>query len=262
MPEMTKYPAGTPSWVDLGTPDLKGAIRFYGELFGWDIEEGGPEVGGYSMAKVNGHSVAGLGPLMNPGQPTAWTTYVSVDDADKIAELVTEAGGQVIVAPMDVMTFGRMAVFTDAVGAAIAIWQPRDHIGAELVNEPGSLCWNELLTRDVTSAKSFYESVFGWEARDEQMQQGTYTIFYLGDRGIAGVMEMSGDNFPPDMPPHWVVYFAVDDCDASAAKLTELGGNVVVSPMDIPDVGRFAVATDPAGAAFSIIKMLPQPASN
>jgi predicted enzyme related to lactoylglutathione lyase len=263
MPEMTSYEPGTPSWVDLGTPDVKDAARFYGQLFGWDIQEGPPEVGGYSMCMLKGHAVAGIGPKMSPDQPTAWSTYVTVDDADKAAELATDAGGQVLMGPMDVMTVGRMAVFMDAAGAPISVWQPRDHIGAGLVNEPGTLCWNELLTRDVTGAKSFYNSVFGWEARDEAMQQGTYTVFYLGDKGIAGLMEMSGDMFPADMPPHWVVYFAVADCDASAAKITELGGTVVVPPMDIPTVGRFAVATDPAGAAFAIIKMFPQePASN
>jgi hypothetical protein len=253
MPIMTSYPAGTPSWVDLGAPDPEAAAAFYGELFGWDIQEGPPEAGGYRMCMLEGQPVAGLGPQMSPDQPTFWSTYVSVDDADKTAALVSEAGGQRLVAPMDVMNFGRMAVFLDAEGAAISIWQPRDMKGAGLVNEPGAFCWNDLGTRDPATAKAFYQRVFGWEAKPEPMGASPYEIFNLGDRGVAGLVVLD-ESAPPDVPPHWNVVFAVEDCDASAAKISELGGSIIVAPADIP-VGRFAVATDVGGASFGIIKL-------
>jgi predicted enzyme related to lactoylglutathione lyase len=263
MPEVTSHPAGNPSWVDLGAPDVDAAALFYGALFGWDIQEGPPEAGGYRMCLLNGRPVAGLGPQMNQDVPPYWSTYITVDDADKTAALVAEAGGHVVVDPMDVMTFGRMAVFMDSVGAALSIWQPGEHIGAGIVGEPGSFCWNELMTRDPDTAKEFYNKVFGWEARDQEMPGGSYTMFFNGgDQGIAGLFKMEGDAWPAEMPSSWMVYFAVDDCDASAAKITELGGEIKMAPMDIPTVGRFAVATDPGGAAFEIIKLLPQGGSS
>ena len=259
MPEVTSHPAGTPSWVDLGAPDVEAAVRFYSGLFGWEIPEGPPEAGGYRMCMLNGHPVAGLGPQMNPDLPPYWTTYVSVDDVDKTAGLVAEAGGQVVVAPMDVLTAGRMAVFIDSIGAPISAWQSGEHVGATLVNEPGTLCWNELMARDAEGAKAFYGRVFDWDARDQPMAEGSYTIFFVGERGVAGLMPMEGDAWPAEMPSNWSVYFAVEDCDASAAKISELGGEIKMPPTDIPTVGRFAVATDPGGAAFAVITMLPGP---
>jgi len=253
MPVMTSYPAGTPSWVDLGAPDAEAAAAFYGQLFGWDIQEGPPEAGGYRMCLLKGQPVAGLGPQMDPDKPTFWSTYISVDDADKTAALVAEAGGQALVAPMDVMNFGRMAVFLDAEGAPISIWQPLDMVGAGLVNEPGALCWNELGTRDPATAKAFYEKVFGWKAEPEPMGASPYELFQMGDRRVAGLLVFD-EHTPADLRPHWSVVFAVEDCDASAAKVSELGGAVVVTPTDIP-VGRFAVATDVGGASFGIIKL-------
>jgi predicted enzyme related to lactoylglutathione lyase len=262
MPVVTSHPAGTPSWVDLGAPDVDVAARFYSSLFGWSIEEGPPEAGGYRMCMLNGLPVAGLGPQMNSDVPPYWSTYVTVDDADKTTEVAKEAGGQVIVAPMDVFTAGRMAIYLDTVGAPVSVWQPGDHTGARLVNEPGTFCWNELMTREPGSAKDFYSRVFGWEPREESMPGGTYTIFYLGDRGVAGLMAMEGDAWPAEIPSNWLVYFAVDDCDASAARIVELGGEMKMPPMDIPTVGRFAVTTDPGGATLAIIKMTPQEGSS
>ena len=259
MPEVTKYPAGTPSWVDLASPDVDRSLDFYGQLLGWTFDEGSPETGGYRMARKGGKSVAGVAPLME-GQPPAWTTYISVDDADKTAAAVGEAGGQVLMEPMDVMNFGRMAIFMDPTGAAIAVWQPRDHIGSELVNEPGAVVWNELATRDADAAKEFYSAVFGWNWTLMSPDGDAYWLFLVGERTTGGLMPMVGDMWPPEIPSHWMVYFDVDDADAAAAKVTELGGSVTVPPTDIPP-GRFAVVNDPSGAVFSIIAVTqPDPA--
>jgi len=247
------YVANTPRWVDLGTSDLEGAKRFYTELFGWTAESMGEEAGGYTILHHQGKSVAGAGPLMMEGQPVVWTTYVYVDDLDAVAGRVREAGGTVIVEPMDVMDVGRMAVFLDAQGAAVAGWQPKAHTGAELFNEPVSLCWNELATRDVEGSKRFYSSVFGWDGKTEPYGPTTYTEFKIGEHTMAGMREM-GPQDPADMPPHWLAYFAVADCDAIAARVRELGGRVLMEPMTIPP-GRFAVLSDPQGAVFAVIAM-------
>lgn len=252
---MTEYEPGTPSWVDLGTPEVDRAANFYSELFGWRVEEGPPEAGGYRMAVLRERPVAGLGPQMNPDAPPWWTTYVTVGDADATASAVRGAGGAVIVEPFDVLDVGRMAIFTDTVGATFAVWQPMAHKGAGLVNEPGTLCWNELATRDVDAAKSFYTAALGWDFRTMDMDGAAYTIVTTNGRDVAGMMAMD-DSIPPEVPSHWMVYFAVADCDATAAKVADLGGTVSVPPTDIP-VGRFAVCNDPAGALFSILQLAP-----
>lgn len=259
MPEMTSYDPGVPSWVDLGTPDLDAAIRFYGELFGWEAEPSpDPEAGGYTMMQLRGRNVAGIGPLMQEGQPVVWSTYMNVADADATAAAVRDNGGTAIVEPMDVLGYGRFAIFLDPGGAAFGVWQARSMTGAGLVNEPGALCWNELMTRDVDAAKRFYGAVFGWDLETMPFAGTEYTVANVGGRGIAGMMAM-GDNFPAEVPPHWGVYFAVDDCDAAVAKAGELGASVMMPPMDVEGVGRMAALVDPHGAPFSVLKLAPQP---
>jgi uncharacterized protein len=256
MSERASYAPGTPSWVDLGSPDLDAAVEFYGTLFGWEVGEAGdPEqTGGYRMAELGGKPVAGMMPLMQEGQVPAWMTYVSVEDADATAVAVKEAGGQVIAAPMDVLDVGRMAVFADPAGAVFAIWQPRAHPGAGLVNEPGAFTWNELNTRDPEAAKSFYAAVFGWEVATHEMgDMGTYVEWKQGEDPMGGMMDM-GDRVPEQVPPHWLTYFAVKDTDAAVEKVKELGGGVAFGPIDIM-AGRFAVVHDPQGAMFAVIKM-------
>ncbi len=252
MSERTSYPPGTPSWVDLGTPDPAAASEFYSGLFGWEIMEGPPETGGYRMCMLRGQPVAGLGPQQSTEMPPWWTTYISVHSADETAAAIVADGGAIIVEPMDVLDVGRMAVATDSGGAVFSIWQPRSHVGAGLVNEPGTLCWNELNTRHPVQHVAFYDAVFDWTARRSE-EPMPYVEFQLHGRSVAGLMEMT-DDFPPDMPDSWSVYFAVADCDASAAKVAELGGTVVVPPTDIPP-GRFAVCVDPQGATFSILAL-------
>ena len=260
MPQVTEYAPGTPSWVDLASPDADASARFYGGLFGWEAAEAGPveETGGYRMLTLGGRNVAGLGPTQGEGQPAMWTTYVSTDDADAVVARVREAGGQVVMDPFDVLGAGRMAVFADTAGAFISVWQPQTHHGADVVNEPGSFCWNELATRDIDVAKRFYEAVFDWRGETNAYGDSSYTEWQLGGRTIGGMIQMN-EQWPQDVPPHWMVYFAVEDVDASAAKAEELGGKIAVPPTDTP-AGRFAVLNDPHGAVFSIIALATRPA--
>jgi len=255
---MPEYAPGTPSWVELSSPDPDASARFYGELMGWDATEPGPveETGGYRMFQQGDQRVAGLMGHMQEGQPTVWATYISVADADQTAEEVKGAGGGVIVEPMDVMDIGRMAVFSDPAGAVFGIWQPKAFAGADLVNEPNSLCWNEVLTRDPEAAKAFYPAVFGWTPTPPGFEGApeSYRVWQVNGDSVGGMMEMSDEYFPPEVPPHWGVCFAVADCDAVAAKAAELGATVTAGPMDMP-IGRFANFIDPQGASFSVMQM-------
>jgi uncharacterized protein len=250
--EITKHDNGVPGWIDLGTPDLPAATAFYGGLFGWEIEDLGEEAGGYALARLRGFQVAGLGPQQNPGPPY-WTVYVIVDDIEATTKRVEDGGGQVIMAPMQVMDAGSMAVFRDPVGAFVSAWQPDNHIGAGLVDEPGTFSWCELTTDDLDSAKAFYDAVFGWDAATHGEGPGAYTEFSLDGRSICGMMDKP-PGMPAEAPSFWGVYFAVADCDAAVVLVTELGGSVIVPPMNI-EPGRFAVVSDPAGAMFSVIKI-------
>lgn len=249
--DVDRHEPGVPSWVDLGSPDVEGAKAFYQGLFGWEWVDLGEEAGGYCQAQLRGRAVAGLGPAQNPGPPY-WTVYVAVDDVEATAAKVTAAGGTVIVPPMQVLDAGWMAVFRDGVGAFISVWKANQHIGAQVVNEPGAFTWNELMTDDLGGATTFYGAVFGWTAETHGEDNHGYTEFQLGGRTICGMMERP-EGVPAEVPPNWSVYFAVDDCDASMAKVTELGGAVLMGPIDI-DQGRFAVVADPQGAVFQIMR--------
>jgi uncharacterized protein len=254
---MPEYAPGTPSWVELSSPDTEAAAAFYGELMNWTTSQPGPaeEAGGYRMFEQDGQSVAGLMHHMQEGQPTVWATYISVSDADATADKVKAAGGSALVEPMDVMDIGRMAVFADPTGAVFGVWQPKTFAGADLVNEPNSLCWNEVMTRDADADKAFYPSVFGWvpERPSFEGAPDSYTIWELGGRPIGGMMQMTDESFPPEVPPHWSVCFAVADCDATVARARELGATIIVEPMDMP-IGRFAGMIDPQGASFTVMQ--------
>ncbi len=253
--EYERYDDGVPSWVDLGSPDLAKAKEFYGGLFGWECPEGPAEAGGYSVCTLNGKTVAGLGPQMNPDFPPMWMTYVNVDDADTTAAKASAAGGNVFAGPMDVMDVGRMAVLADPLGAVFGLWQPKSHTGAQLVNEPGTLCWNELITTDLDASKAFYKAVFGWDAEDQGPPGGppAYTEWKLAGRSVGGMMLKQGD-MPADMPPNWGVYFAVGDTDATVEKAQKLGGALFMGPTDI-EPGRFAVLGDNQGVVFNVLKL-------
>lgn len=246
MPEMTRYEHGVPSWVDIGMHDLAAGVGFYTALFGWTGQDMGEETGHYTIALKDGKQVAAIAPAQDAGPPR-WTTYVNVDDVDQVARTAEAAGGKTLVAPMDVLGEGRMAMFTDTTGAPIAAWQPARHLGAQLVNEPGALVWNELTTSDLAKSKAFYATVFGWGwAGDDQYAQAQ-----VGGRSIAGVLPRPAD-IPADVPDSWQVYFGAADVDASTAQAVDLGATVLASPMDIPGMGRFSVLSDPQGAVFAL----------
>ncbi len=255
MSERTSYAPGTPCWVDLGTPDIEASEAFYGELFGWEIPEqpNSAQLGGYRRAKKNGKDVAGAAPLMQEGQPPAWSTYVSVADAAATLAAVGAAGGQVIVEAMDVVGLGTMAVFVDPTGAACGIWQPGTFAGAELVNESGSFGWNELGTRDPAAAKQFYGAVFGWDSEDNDMgDMGTYTTWKVGEAMVGGMFDISGV-VPDEVPAHWLTYFMVENLDAAMEKAKSGGGDVRNGPIEIP-IGKFAVLADQFGAVFAAMQ--------
>ncbi|MBQ6641875.1 MAG: VOC family protein [Saccharopolyspora sp.] len=254
--EITEYRPGTPCWVDLGVPDPSTTSEFYAELFGWTVHDTGDEGGGSRMCLRHGKPVAGIGPHSGGSSgPRSWTTYICVRDADAAAEAVRRAAGQVQLEPMDVLDAGRMAVFTDPSGAAIAAWQPNEHIGSAVLDEPGAPCWHELATRDPESAVEFYSAVFGWEAANEQIGAEDYTAWRLEGRTIAGMIQMTA-SWPTELPAHWTVYFTVADTDAAIEHLDRLGGTVLAGPTDI-EPGRFAVVHDPAGGLFGIIAINP-----
>jgi uncharacterized protein len=249
VPEMTKYEPGTPSWVDLGAADPAAAAGFYGDLFGWTFEPAGPveETGGYGMFTLRGKNVAGLGPQMDQSQPPYWSTYVSVADVEATLARVEVDGGKILMEAMDVFEAGRMAIVADPNGAQLSLWQPKEMIGADIVNEPGALCWNELNCKDTHAASNFYERVFGWRASPLDMGGIEYTLFMLGENQVAGLLAM-------DVAPRWNISFAVADCDATVAKAKERGGSVIEAPQDLP-VGRYAIVADPEGAKFGVIKL-------
>jgi predicted enzyme related to lactoylglutathione lyase len=252
MVQAPAYAPGKPIWVDLGSPDLAGAQRFYGAVFGWDVQTLPAKAGGYALFLKDGRVAAGIGPLQGEGQPSYWATYISTDDADATTAAVTAAGGRVLVPPFDVLDQGRMACYFDPSGAAIAVWQPITMFGAETYNVPGAVCWNELLSRDFEKASAFYQTVFGWATT--RGVDGTYTQFELAGRPVAG--GMPGDFLPEGVPSNWMVYFQVADLSATMDAIKANGGIVIMGPNASPP-GEFAIATDPFGATFAIIQIDP-----
>jgi predicted enzyme related to lactoylglutathione lyase len=279
MPERDRYIPGVPCWVDTSQADPKAAVDFYSGLFGWEFENVMPpgSPGEYFIGRLHGGDVAAVGPIPESSPPMAtWNTYIWVDSADETASKVRAAGGAVVTEPFDVGDFGRMAVCSDPEGAEFFVWQANQHRGARVVNEAGSLNFNDLHTRDVESAKSFYGSVFGWQTLDDE--SGMWTLSGYGDHlelddpdlrkrlaefggpegfedVVASIVPIPADQ--PDTPAHWGVTFAVDDADAIAEKATGLGGTVIVPPFDVPWV-RMTVIADPQGATFTASKFVPE----
>jgi uncharacterized protein len=251
MPERDSYEPGTPSWTDLTIPDLDAALRFYGGLFGWEFEDAGAEAGHYHQALKRGKRVAGIGPNQPGAPPTAfWTTYFSGTDVDAHATAIAEAGGRVAFGPLEIFGQGRMLAGQDPTGAMFGIWEPGEHKGAQLVNENGTLSWNELIGNDVDTAARFYSAVFGHGIQDlpDAPPGVSYKLIAVGDRAVGGISGMGGD-----APPSWRTYFMLDDVDAGFAKVRELGGELLAEPFDSP-YGRYAPVRDPQGAVFALIQ--------
>ncbi len=245
--ERDSYAPGTPCWVDLGSPDIEASEAFYSSLLGWELDEAHPDAGGYRIANLNGKRVAGVGPQMGP--VSAWTTYFATDDADAHAAAISANGGTIVMGPMDVMDQGRMAIAMDPEGAAFGLWQAGAHTGSQLVNEPGTCGWNELWTRNLDQAKAFYPAVLG-TTPDDQAMHG-YTLWMVDGQMVGGAMTVPPD-MPPQVPAHWAVYFVVEDVDAAAARMPELGGAVVAPPFDVKGVGRIAIVHGPAHESFGL----------
>ncbi|HEY2999333.1 MAG TPA: VOC family protein [Acidimicrobiales bacterium] len=251
--EMERYEHGVPSWVDLSTPDPEAAAAFYQGLFGWDTEDLGPDAGNYRLATLRGKQVAGIGPAQNPDQPPFWTSYVNVDDADAIPARVAAAGGTTFLEPFDVMDAGRMGVFADPRGAVFAVWQAKASIGAQLVNEIGTFSWSELVTSDPEGSKAFYGDVFGWGEETHGEGPGAYTEWKVAGRSVGGMMPRP-PGMPEQAPDFWAVYFTVSDGAETVARVAELGGGLMMGPMEV-EPGTIAVVTDPQGAAFNVIQL-------
>lgn len=272
MPVRTDYPEGSLSWADLATSDPAGAQSFYGALFGWSFQANPIEGGGeYISAAKDGHAVAGI--FQKPPQmddlPTCWNLYATVASADEAVDRVAAAGGQVYEPPFDVMEEGRTAVVGDPAGAALCLWQAKTGIGAELVGEPGSLVWAELITPDQPAAAAFYAAVVGWESQAQpDGPVGPTTMFSVGGTPIAAAVG------PPDdqVPPCWMVSLGVEDCDAACEAVVANGGTVAAGPFDTPMsfttdqtantftvTIRTAVVADPAGAVFKIAALTGRP---
>jgi uncharacterized protein len=251
---VTAYPDDLFNWIDLTTTDAAGAKAFYKGLFGWEGRDVPvDEHYSYTMMEIDGKSVAGLGPMppemQAQGIPSYWTSYVKHSDVDGVAAKITAAGGTLLFPPMDVMDEGRMLMAVDTTGATFGVWQPRNHIGAQLVNTANALVWNELQTNDPAQAAAFYHQVFGWEAATDA---NDYTVFAADGRQQAGMIRI--DPAWGEMPPNWAVYIMVDDLDATAAAVARLGGKVMVPPTAAGEMGRFIVVQDPQGAVFTAMQ--------
>ncbi len=255
MATMTTHAPGTFCWPELATSDYAGAKRFYTALFGWTVNErdmGGGEM--YAMLKLNGLDACALYKMRkeeaSQGVPPHWNSYVSVTSADEAAAKAKQLGATVIMDPFDVFDVGRMAAIKDPTGAVFFVWQAKKHAGVGVLDEPGSLCWTELMTRDTAKAGKFYTQLIGWGSEEMPVGPMKYTIFKRGDKQAGGMMAITPDMGP--LPSHWLVYFAAKDCDASTKKATGLGAKAVVPPRDIPNIGRFSVLEDPQGAHFAL----------
>ena len=276
MPDLDRYIAGVPCWIDHSSSDPDGAAAFYGGLFGWELEDTMPAdaPGKYFQGRLNGGLVGAVGSQMDDAAPATWNTYIWVESADDTAAKVREAGGSVLSEPMDIFDSGRMAFFADPEGAVFGVWQPNQHRGAAVVNEPGSLNFNGLHTRGLEAAKAFYGAVFGWEA----LPMGMWALPAYGDHlevlnpgtrartaevggpsrfeeVVAAVTVIPDDQ--PGTPAHWDVTFGVADADAIAERAAELGGTVVVPPFDAPWI-RGTVIRDPQGATFNANQFVPE----
>lgn len=244
---------GTPCWVDLGTPDRDAAAAFYTGLFGWELVDHGPEMGGYLTATVAGRAVAGIAPLPEDVRHVAstWTTYLATDDVDATTEAAVRAGASTIFAPVDITGQGRSALIADPTGAPVGLWQAGDHIGMQLANEPGSVAWNECMSRDFATAREFYTAVFGYDWFDMSGEGFTYAALMVGGRSVGGLGALEA-SMPGDVPSHWATYVKVEDAHESAATVLRLGGAVLREPWDTP-FGTMCMVSDIAGAALSLM---------
>ncbi|MCB5178300.1 VOC family protein [Streptomyces antimicrobicus] len=257
----TDFRVGSPNWIDLGSPDIDRAFAFYSAVFGWEFMSAGPEAGGYGFLQKGGRTVGALGKLGEEGARPAWMVYFRSDDVQATRNEVVARGGAVRAEPMDVMGEGWMAQFTDPQGAEFAVWQPGRTKGLERASEDDALVWVELHVPEPEAAIGFYGALFGWRSQEMDAPGMTYRVLSTADGeleeasfgGVAPLQEGQRD-------ARWVPYFAVADADAVAAAVTVHGGQVLMPPADVPEVGRISWLADPAGAVFAVLKPNPRQA--
>ncbi len=251
MGERNEYSPGTFCWSELATSDQDAAKAFYSRLLGWQADDRPVGDGAYySMQLIDGKPVAAIAAQprqqRDAGVPPLWNSYISVQDADAVAERAEELGAAVHAPPFDVMTAGRMAVIQDPQGAYFMLWQPHEHVGAGLVNAPGALVWNELQSPDVEASAAFYGDLFGWSIEQAEGMQDVYLTIKNGVANNGGIRDLT-----PPSPPNWLTYFGVDDIDQALAMVAELGGYNLAGPIDI-EIAKLAVVADPQGAVFAL----------
>ncbi|MBZ6474332.1 VOC family protein [Streptomyces griseocarneus] len=255
----TDFRPGSPSWIDLGAPDVAATAGFYRAVFGWEFETAGADMADYGIFKLDGRTVGGLGRLTEEGARSAWMIYFNTPDARAAAEATERAGGRVRVAPVDADGEGMMAQLTDPLGGQFAVWQPGTSPGLEAVDAPGTLAWTELYTTDAAAAKAFYGSLFGWQTSDMQLPGGgTYALVTPAgcgeERMQGGIMELPGEHLTlTSGRPYWHPVFAVTDCDATVDRVRGNGGGLQMGPEDAEGVGRLAICLDPSGADFVVL---------
>lgn len=252
----TPAPIGRFCYHEVATSDVPGAQGFYGGLFGWTFEAVPSSLGGYHLIRHQGELLGGMY-AQSEAQAACgshWVAYVRVEDVDALAAKLPELGGEALAGPFDVAGVGRMLVFRDPAGAVLCLWQSAGQPGATIREEPGSVCWMELVTTDAEGARAFYGALLGWPHYISTGLGIAYTEFQHEGQSFAGMMAMDGPEWE-GIPPHWTAYVQVEACDATAASTQELGGGILVPPTDIPTVGRFAVLRDPQGAAFAVLEM-------
>jgi uncharacterized protein len=248
-----QWSVGTPCWVDLATADADGASTFYSDLFGWEIRSGPPEVGGYRMALLRGSVVGGIRPVAH-GASASWTTHLAAADAGASLRRVVEAGGRVVSGPVSLLTEGAIALAQDPTGVPFGMWEPGELIGAELVNEPGSFCWAELLSHDPVASSDFSTRVFGHAYSDRGGADFSYAMIRVGDVAVAGAAAIGPPRFgEPPVHPQWLVYFSVDDTDAAGERVQALGGLIEV-PSTETRHGRMSLARGRSGELFGLLE--------
>jgi uncharacterized protein len=256
MSTIERHSPGSFCWIELATTDQAAANQFYTSLFGWSVMDFPMGPGQfYSMFQLDGRNTGAaytLDPKNMPGVPPNWTLYIATDNADESAAKATAAGGAVLGGPFDVMEFGRMAVLQDPTGATFCVWQPKQHQGLGISHVNGTLSWADLSTQEPENAVPFYKALFGWKIEKGDKDDSGYLHIINGEHYIGGIPPAEHRN--PNAPPHWLVYFHVDDADAETAKAKELGARVYMEPVTMDNVGRWSVIADPQGAVLALFQ--------
>jgi predicted enzyme related to lactoylglutathione lyase len=256
MPVFESYPQGTPCFVDLVTPGLAAAQEFYGSLFGWSYgERRESESASYAVATLDGHVVAGLDGDMPSlaGHPAFWRVYLAVDDVDAVTGRVSDLGGLVESGPTVHGDREHTSAIKDPTGVRVNLWQARSHPGTELANEVGTPVWNELVTPDLSRATSFYADLLGVSWSDAETPGGPYRLLQVGGRSVGAAVPLPEG----PQPPHWNVYFSVEDTDAALAGAVDLGGKALGPARDVAGAGRIGMVRDPQGGTFAVLQNPP-----